>query len=79
MDERYGKSIELSYEELKKTMVQCGFEVEEERRICTPFGPTNKRVGKEACVLLLPLVRRLAEGVWGQHGLVVSLDFARYT
>ena len=37
MDERYGKSIELSYEELKKAMVQCGFEVEEERRICTPY------------------------------------------
>lgn len=37
MDERYGKSIELSYEELKTAMLQCGFVMEEERRICTPY------------------------------------------
>ena len=37
MDERYGRSIELSYEELKKTIVDCGFEMQEEKRICTPY------------------------------------------
>ena len=39
----------------------------------------NTRVGEEACVLLLPLVRRLAEGIRRQHGLVIALDFPCYT
>lgn len=45
MDERYGRSIELSYEELKKTIVDCGFEMQEEKRICTPYTDNVLEVG----------------------------------
>lgn len=37
MDERYGQSIELSYEEIQEIMVKVGFEMKEVERFCSPY------------------------------------------
>lgn len=37
MDERYQRSIELSYEEIQNVMKKVGFSIKESNRICTPY------------------------------------------
>lgn len=37
MDERYGQSIELSFEEIQEIMIKVGFQMEEVERFCSPY------------------------------------------